>query len=734
LAVVVGEGEFWKLNWEGVLSLVGAARITMDITFIASEWPEDTWININKIALMDHTVWNWVEVDRDMMVVTKISGANPPGDTGDGNVAWWGPWLGDATWTISWRLENIPKYNGTYEFYMALQCSKEKGDGGYFYIDNIKVVTEDLASPPPRLHADGNKIKNDEDKVVTLRGVSLIDLGFLQDWQGGAINMIDRLTDPTDASCNTIGWMTNVIRIPIVPPGWGWPYEFDPDNNDDLYNLLRSVVDYCGSKGIYAIIDWHDINNTFDTIDKALAFWDYMAPRFADDEHVMYELFNEPINDVGDDTDDWLSVKSDMDTLIALVRTHAPDTLLFIGTPFYCQILGPIVDNPVLDENVVYVTHLYPYHWIHGHAYYTSSIAAAAEAHPVILGEWGFIDDTADNVLKGTISNYGEPLRQFIEGLGIGSIAWVSSYDWQPPMYDNQFTLLDGEGYMGCFAKEWIYSGWESEQDLDIPLTISRCQVTADTTSRKDSLEIYGTFSRTPPNLLAVPHLDVTITSLSNSAIIYTENCDYVWDIAGNRFICSRFYTMDQPGRITLLLIDFSRRTFILRAQNIDLTGLGSPMQLDISVGAYLLSGEVDETVINGDELIPFRLMRDYQDQIRLTEVVLKKGLTKGTDILTVSGDIATDNPGINLTNQKVIINWGDQPFAIPARSFIQTKNRNRYTCKVDVPGGFVDCLIDFDQFRFTVNLSKASLNATSGRVKFMIRFAQFKQFEYVQM
>jgi hypothetical protein len=191
---------------------------------------------------------------------------------------------------------------------------------------------------------------------------------------------------------------------------------------------------------------------------------------------------------------------------------------------------------------------------------------------------------------------------------------------------------------------------------------------------------------------------------------------------------------MDQPGRITLLLIDFSRRTFILRAQNIDLTGLGSPMQLDISVGAYLLSGEVDETVINGDELIPFRLMRDYQDQIRLTEVVLKKGLTKGTDILTVSGDIATDNPGINLTNQKVIINWGDQPFAIPARSFIQTKNRNRYTCKVDVPEGFVDCLIDFDQFLFTVNLSKASLNATSGRVKFMIRFAQFKQFEYVQL
>jgi hypothetical protein len=70
----------------------------------------------------------------------------------------------------------------------------------------------------------------------------------------------------------------------------------------------------------------------------------------------------------------------------------------------------------------------------------------------------------------------------------------------------------------------------------------------------------------------------------------------------------------------------------------------------------------------------------------------------------------------------------------IPIGSFIQTKNLNKYACKVDVPGGFVDCLIDFDRCLFTINLSKASLDVASGRVKFMIRFAQFKQFEYVQM
>ena len=34
----------------------------------------------------------------------------------------------------------------------------------------------------PWLHVDGNKIKDPNGNVVVLRGISLIDLGFLEDW------------------------------------------------------------------------------------------------------------------------------------------------------------------------------------------------------------------------------------------------------------------------------------------------------------------------------------------------------------------------------------------------------------------------------------------------------------------------------------------------------------------------------------------------------------------------
>ncbi len=79
-----------------------------------------------------------------------------------------------------------------------------------------------LAAPiyaaTPRLHVDGNKIKDPNGKIVVLRGIDLIDLGYLQDWQGGATNMIDRITNKNDPQSYSPGWYPKVVRIDITPP------------------------------------------------------------------------------------------------------------------------------------------------------------------------------------------------------------------------------------------------------------------------------------------------------------------------------------------------------------------------------------------------------------------------------------------------------------------------------------------------------------------------------------
>lgn len=323
-----------------------------------------------------------------------------------------------------------------------------------------------LYGSTPWLHADGNQLKDPDGNVVVLRGVALIDLGFLEEWQDGAFEMIDRLTDQDDSQGNSPGWYPKVLRINITPPDSvsGWPHPFDPANNELYDNLLRPVVNYCKSKDLYAIIDWHYIANTYEHAATTSQFWEYMAPRFANDTHVIFELFNEPINNTfGSEVDNWLSVRDDMQTWIDIVRTYAPNNLILVAGPNWSQEIGPAASYPVSDpvggNNIAIVSHIYPGHW-RNPTWYQNHITTCHAVYPIVMTEWGFSQSGSPDpgdLLNGTITDYGQPLMDFIEGLGISNTAWVASRDWGPPMFWSDWTLRCGEGEMGCFVKDTLY-------------------------------------------------------------------------------------------------------------------------------------------------------------------------------------------------------------------------------------------------------------------------------------
>ena len=332
----------------------------------------------------------------------------------------------------------------------------------------------------PWLHVDGNAIKDPNGDVVVLRGIDMVDLGSVEEWHGGAINMIDRLTDKTDAQGSSPGWHTRVIRLCITPPDAvpGRPYPFNV-NDTILYDLLRAVVDRCAQRDVYAIIDWHYTTDTFDHVASTSEFWTYMAPKFANDSHVLFELFQEPVNNVGNDAADWNSVRTDMQTWVNIVRTYAPDNLILVGTPDYCKILTPVVSNPISGTNIVYTSHLYPLQWLDDSWWppnKDSFVEHVTDCHayfPVFSTEWGFSETaTAGSLNEGTISNYGQPLMDFLEGQKISHSAWIASYDWQPSMFwrpDNvwlpgPWELRCGQGEMGCFAKDMLYSKRNDDQ------------------------------------------------------------------------------------------------------------------------------------------------------------------------------------------------------------------------------------------------------------------------------
>lgn len=314
--------------------------------------------------------------------------------------------------------------------------------------------------PLPWLHVEGNEIKDPSGNTVILRGVAMVDLGATEVWEGGVRNMIDRLTKQNDPQGDSPGWGTKVVRFMIGPKDGPsneepaeFPIQYEP-GGDYYETVLRPAVDYALYKGLYVIIDWHYIDSTSLHVDTTNEFWTDIAPRFAGDSNVLFELYNEPING-----GDWNNVRVEMQSWYDMVRAAAPDNLVLVGTPNWCQIVGAVLDRPIDGTNVVYVAHMYPSHW--KEQFLRDQISLAASQVPVFMTEWGF-QDTDDDLLGGTITSYGDPIKAFIEEQRISWTAWSASSTWGPPMFKKDYTLRVGEGEMGGFVKDWL---WEKRND-----------------------------------------------------------------------------------------------------------------------------------------------------------------------------------------------------------------------------------------------------------------------------
>jgi fibronectin type 3 domain-containing protein len=326
----------------------------------------------------------------------------------------------------------------------------------------------------PWLHADANKIKDPNGNIVVLRGVDTIDIGTVNQWRGGLNNLIERVTNKSNTEGTSPGWYPKVIRLAIYPQdetATSGPWYWEPNHDDYYNNLLRPAVDLCKEKDIYVIIDWHYVGrNTYDMNSQTTAFWSYMAPKFAGDSHVLFELFNEPLNNSeGSEAANWARLKTDMQNWINIVRASAPNNLILVGAPSWSQQVGPAAANPFStsnpnNTNLVMVVHIYPGHWLlWGQDYFKSQVTTCITRYPVFASEWGFWG-TSEELLNGTITNYGLPIMDYYESLKISHSAWVTDYGWNPQMFTSSWVLRVGEAEMGGFVKDMLYAKRNSDQ------------------------------------------------------------------------------------------------------------------------------------------------------------------------------------------------------------------------------------------------------------------------------
>lgn len=333
----------------------------------------------------------------------------------------------------------------------------------------------------PALHVEGTAIKDPSGKTIVLRGVSLMDLGALYAWGGSPSNSATNITQRIDKILAT-GLAPHVLRLPVYPRtvvNMDWPnYSPAPfpvgpaapasakltftqaDMTADAYytSILKPAVDYATAKGMYVIIDYHQIDDTTtQSLGDALTFWKFIAPKLKDATNVIYEAFNEPIN-IAAPTLGWAAYAPAAQQLVDTIRAGAPNNLIILGSPSWCQQPAG-ASGAVTGTNVVLSAHIYPGNW---NATFKAQVDTAAAAYPLFISEWGYgVDDPKDTVGYTSSPTWGTELQTYIDGKGASWTAWVTDDSWTPKMFSSvaSGTLTP----FGTLTKDWLVAKTNSD-------------------------------------------------------------------------------------------------------------------------------------------------------------------------------------------------------------------------------------------------------------------------------
>jgi len=318
----------------------------------------------------------------------------------------------------------------------------------------------------PRLTVMGTKLTDPSGKTVILRGSSMIDIGSLYAYNGSSAAGIERRIDKVVAA----GLQGHVVRMPVYPQiayNGGSPYcaplpypvgtgpsatctptpSLSATDYDD--KVLKVAVDYATSKGLYVIIDYHQIDNATKGTSAADAttFWTDVAPRFASYPNVFFEPFNEPI----DTSAAWTALKPVVQGWIDTIRAGAPDNIIIVPSMSYDQRPGDAASDPPTGTNLMYTAHIYPVNWSSS---FMAQVTTAVAKAPVFVTEWGFdTSNTADASLKA-MASWGTALQGVLDGNGASWTAWVSDNGWGPPLFAD--SALTQPTDFGMLVQGWL--------------------------------------------------------------------------------------------------------------------------------------------------------------------------------------------------------------------------------------------------------------------------------------
>ncbi len=258
-----------------------------------------------------------------------------------------------------------------------------------------------------QLHTVGKYIENPAGDIVRLTGVNVPSL----EWTNTGENVFQSMEIGIE------NWNADIIRLPLCEDRWFGKASGQTDGGAQYREIVDSCVHEANDLGAYILLDlhWNDCNVWGQNIgqhympdDNSVLFWKSVAPRYANDPGVWFDLYNEPhdvswsiwrdggmVSEVNSNGQTLTYHAPGLQDLLDTIRATGAKNLVVAGGLNWGYDLSGVLNGYALSDSdgygIIYGSHIYP--WKTGWATNAGDIS---DHYPVFVGEFGANDPATD--------------------------------------------------------------------------------------------------------------------------------------------------------------------------------------------------------------------------------------------------------------------------------------------------------------------------------------------------